>query len=80
MKKLFLIPFLLFAAVAVASAGCGGCGSKSDDKPAASSECSDSQSDSSAKKSPKTLVRLRVALTKHIISILYYIIYIKLCD
>ena len=50
MKKLFLIPFLLFAAVAVASAGCGGCGSKSDDKPAASSECSDSQSDSSAKK------------------------------
>lgn len=40
----------MFAAVTVASAGCGGCGSKSDDKPAASSECSDSQSDSSAKK------------------------------
>ena len=40
----------MFAAVTVASAGCGGCGSKSDDKPAVSSECSDSQSDSSAKK------------------------------
>lgn len=50
MKKLLLIPFIMFAAVTVASAGCGGCGSKSDDKPAASSECSDSQSDSSAKK------------------------------
>ena len=40
----------MFAAVTVASAGCGGCGSKSDDKPAASSDCSDSQSDSSSAK------------------------------
>ena len=32
------------------------------------------------KKSPRILVRLHAALTKYIISIGYYIIYIKLCD